>query len=252
MSHGMYISAEGARAQSQRLEVIANNMANVDTVGFKPETAIFQARFNEAIQLGSAREGSGGLPDLGGGVKTIETLTNFSAGQLQRTGNRNDLAIIGEGFLMIEGDNGGEPLLTRAGALAVDSQNRLVMAGTDQAVLSADGAPIVLEPDQPWTISRDGFIEQAGQLTPLALVAPESLDSLEKVGGNLFRPRATVQPIGPNAREVRQGYLEMSGANATAQMMQMIETNRAFEANTQMIRHQDSATGNLIGRLLGS
>ena len=251
MSHGMYISAEGARAQSQRLEVIANNIANVDTVGFKPDTAIFQARFNEAIQLGQAQPGAGGLPDVGGGVKTIETLTNFSAGKLQRTGNNNDLAIIGDGFLLVEDAGGGEPLLTRAGALQVDSLNRLVMADTNQAVLSADGSPIVLDPILPWNITRDGYVEQGGALTPLALVAPDSLDQLTKVGGNLFRSRGEVVELAPNQREVRQGYLEMSGANATQQMMAMIETNRAFEANTQMIRHQDGATGNLISRVLG-
>ncbi|QDT67758.1 Flagellar basal-body rod protein FlgG [Planctomycetes bacterium MalM25] len=250
MSYGMYISAEGAKAQSRRLEVIANNMANVDTVGFKPDTALFQARYAEAIQNGDALPGSREMTDLGGGVKVIETVTDYAPGQLRRTGNRGDLAILGEGFLAVQGDAGDQPLLTRAGALQVDALNRLVMEGTGRPVLSAGGGPIqIVDPD--WSIGADGSVEQSGERTPLALVRPDSLDSLEKIGSNLFRPGAEVFPVAQSAREVRQGYLEMSGANSTQQMMAMIETNRAFEANTQMIRHQDTATGGLISRILG-
>ena len=130
--------------------------------------------------------------------------------------------------------------------------NRLVMTGTNRPVLSAGGAPIeIVSPD--WTISADGYIQQGAERTPLALVQPDSLDMLDKIGASLFRPRAgsEVYPVAEASREVRQGYLEMSGANSTQQMMAMIETNRAFEANTQMIRHQDTATGNLISRILG-
>lgn len=250
MSYGMYLSAEGAKAQSRRLEVISNNMANVETVGFKPDVATFQARFAEAIQQGDALPGSKELTDIGGGVKIIETRTDYSAGKLQRTGNKGDVAILGEGFLQVEGDLDGEALLTRAGSLGVDSLNRLVMSGTNRAVLSADGSPIEIT-SIDWSVTPDGYIEQNGEQTPLALVEPASLDSLSKVGSNLFSPRAEVFAVDPAAREVRQGFLEMSGANSTQQMMAMIETNRAFEANTQMIRHQDTATGNLISRILG-
>lgn len=250
MSYGMYISAEGAKAQSQRLEVIANNMANVDTVGFKPDTALFQARLAEAIQEGDALPGSKGRPDLGGGVKVIETLTSFGPGKLERTGNAGDAAILGEGFFAVEPDEGDQPLLTRAGNFRVDSQNQLVMSDSGRAVLSADGGPIQLDPTESYSITRDGFVQQGAEQIPLALVRPASLDSLQKIGGNLFNPRDEVTAV-PNAqREVAQGFLEMSGANSTKQMMAMIETNRAFEANTQMIRHQDTATGNLISRLL--
>lgn len=250
MSYGMYLAAEGAKAQSRRLEVISNNMANVDTVGFKPDVAIFQSRFAEEIQQGEAFPGTEELTDIGGGVKTIETLTNFAPGTLQRTGNKGDLAILGEGFFAVEGDN-GDPLLTRAGSLAVDSLNRLVMAGSNRAILSSGGSPITLDPLLDWSVTADGMIDQGGEQIPLALVQPESLDDLTKVGSNLFQPRAEVYPVAQAAREIRQEYLEMSGANSTQQMLAMIETNRAFEANTQMIRHQDTATGSLISRVLG-
>lgn len=251
MSYGMYISAEGAKAQSRRLEVISNNMANVDTAGFKPDVAIFQARFAEAIQTGDAFPGSKGLNDVGGGVKTIETLTDYSPGKLTRTGNQGDVAILGEGYFAVEPDEGDNALLTRAGTFRLDNLNRLVMADTGRAVLSADGGPIELDPTQSYSISSGGFVEQAGEQIPLALVQPNNDSDLQKIGANLFRPRAEVFPVEQASREVAQGFLEMSGTNSTDQMMAMIQTNRAFEANTQMIRHQDTATGSLISRILG-
>ncbi len=251
MSYGMYLAAEGAQAQSRRLEVIANNMANVDTVGFKPDVATFQARFAEAIQQNEALPGSRTTPDMGGGVKIIETTTNFSPGKLQRTGNESDLAIIGPGFFQVAGPD-GEPMLTRAGAFETNAINQLVMTGSNNALLSQGGSPIEIDPTLPWSISRDGSIEQAGSLTPISLVEPASLDSLQKVGSNLFRSRQEPLPIRSDLREVRPGFQEMSGSNSTEQMMAMIETNRAFEANTQMIRHQDTATGSLISRVLSS
>lgn len=251
MSYGMYISAEGAKAQSRRLEVIANNMANVDTVGFKPDTALFQARFAEAIQNGDALPGAKGREDLGGGVKIIETLTSFAPGKLERTGNTGDVAIKGEGFFAVQPESGTQPLLTRAGVFRTDNANRLVMADTGRPVLSSEGGPIVLDPEQDYSITKSGEVQQGDLRVPLAMVRPNSLASLDKVGGNLFRPRADVQPIEFAQREVAQGFREMSGANSTKEMMAMIETNRAFEANTQMIRHQDTTTGTLISRILG-
>ncbi len=249
MPLGLYIAAEGAQAQSKRLETIANNMANVDTPGFKPEIATFQARFSEAIQQGQAVEGSQSINDLGGGVKIIETQTNFAAGRLRHTGQDTDLAIIGEGFFQVEGGD-GQSYLTRAGDLRLDNTGKLVTSDGDRPVLSANGTQITLTPGAPWNVSTAGFVQQNGEATPLALVRPESLDKLTKVGANMFRPAGEVEAVPTEQREVRQGYLEMSGANSTRQMMAMIETSRAFEANAKMIQNQDQMIQNLVGRLL--
>lgn len=247
----MYLAAEGAKAQSRRLEVISNNMANVDTVGFKPEVTAFQARYAEAIQQRLVQAGDGELPDIGGGVKVIETVTDFSAGKLRQTGNDSDLAIIGEGFFQVEADDPNDPpLLTRAGAFSRDALGMLVMAGSNRHVLDVSGKPIELLPDRPWSVTPDGAIEQGAELIPLALVNPNDLGELQKAGANFFRARGEVLPVPPERREVRSGFLEMSGANSTEQLLEMIETNRAFEANTKMIQHQDGATGQLISRVL--
>jgi flagellar basal-body rod protein FlgF len=245
----MYISAEGAAAQAQRLEVIANNLANVDTVGFKQDVPTFQARFAEAIQQGQAQAGDQSINDIGGGVKIIDVQTDHSSGQLKHTGNDLDLAINGKGFFHVRGDD-GEQYLSRAGAFALDTQGRLVTQGGRRPVLDQAGGEIVLNPELPMSISSDGFISQAGAIYALGLSQTESLGDLVKVGNNLFQPLSEAQPLPLTERNIRQGYLEMSGANPVRQMMAMIETTRAFEANTRMIQNQDTMLGSLISRVL--
>lgn len=251
MPYGLYMSAEGAKAQSQRLEVLANNLANVNTVGFKPDVSAFQARFAEAIQEGQATPGDRSINDTGGGVSFMETRTNFSAGRLQKTGAPGDLAIIGNGFFQVAGPE-DEPLLTRAGAFRLDSDGYLVTANGDQQVLDSSGAPVQVDSSLPWRVAPDGAIEQAGAVTPLAIVAPERLGDLHKVGANLFRSAGEASPVPLAQREVRQGYLEMSGVSPTKEMMSLIETSRAFEANTRLIQNQDSMLSSLIDRVLRS
>src|SRR5262249_8946312 len=134
MPYGIYISAEGATAQAQRLDVIANNMANADTPGFKQDVPTFQARFAEAIQKGAATPGTGSINDIGGGVKLHGVSTDFSVGEMKRTGNNLDLAICGKGFFQVKGDD-GEDYLTRAGEFGLDQNGRLVTQNGGQAVL---------------------------------------------------------------------------------------------------------------------
>src|SRR3954453_22415965 len=139
MPYGMYISAEGAAVQAQRLEVIANNMANVDTAGFKQDVPLFQARFAEAIQKGQAQAGDRSMNDIGGGVKVIGVQTDYSPGELKRTGNELDFAINGPGFFHIHGDD-GQQYLSRAGEFQLDSQGRLVTQNGQRPVLDQQSA----------------------------------------------------------------------------------------------------------------
>ena len=245
----MYISGEGAAAQSQRLEVIANNLANVDTTGFKPDVPTFQARFAEAIQRGLEQPHNQSTSDIGGGVKVIDVETDHSVGQFQRTGNDLDFAINGEGFFQIRGDD-GKTYLSRAGDFALNVEGKLVTQNGHRSVLDQSGREITLDANQPWSVSQDGFINQSGTVYALGMSQPKSLDDLVKVGNNLFQPLGPVEALPLEARNIRQGYLEMSGANSVRQMMAMIETTRAFEANTRMIQNQDTMMGSLISRVL--
>ena len=249
MPYGIYLSAEGAAAQSQRLEVISNNLANVDTVGFKQDVPTFQARFAEAIQRGLASSHDGSINNIGGGVTMMDVTTDHSIGDLKRTGNDLDLAITGNGFFHIRGDDGKE-YLSRAGSFGLDTQGRLTTQNGHRPVLDQAGDEIVLDPTAPYTISDDGFIAQSGDVFAIGLSQPKSYNDMVKVGHNMFQSLGKVEPVPLEERSIRQGVLEMSGANSVRQMMAMIETTRAFEANSRMIQNQDSVLGTLIGRVL--
>jgi flagellar basal-body rod protein FlgF len=244
----MYISAEGAQVQSQRLEIIANNLANVDTVGFKRELSILQARYAEAVQQGSAEPGSGSINDLGGGVQFQQTKTDFSPGPLRRTGAPTDVALPGEGFFLVR--KGQETFLTRAGNFRLTAAGELV---TQQGypVLGESNSPVTIQKENgPWTISDRGAVSQAGSSQDLALVQPASPGDLVKVGDNLFRPLGPVRPVAAAQRAVAGGYLEMSGVQPTTEMTSLIEASRILEANINVLKSQNQMLDGLITRIL--
>ncbi|HEY4235268.1 MAG TPA: flagellar hook-basal body protein, partial [Lacipirellulaceae bacterium] len=216
MSYGMYISAEGANSQAQRLEVIANNMANVDTAGFKQDVPTFQARLAEAIQRGTAQSGSKSVNDVGGGVKVIDTQTDFSGGVIKPTGNELDFAVNGKGFFQVKTAD-GQTNYTRAGNFMLDRNGKLVTENGMRPVLDQGGNEIIMSTNQAFSVSPDGFIAQAGNLRALGLSEPKSMGDLVKVGSNMFKSLGPVDPVPLAARQVRQGYLEMSGANSVNQ-----------------------------------
>jgi len=248
MSYGLYLSAEGAHAQSQRLEVISHNLANVETVGFKRELAVLQSRYAEAVEQGLVAPDLRALEDLGGGVRLRETRTDFSAGPLRQTGVPTDVAITGEGFFAVA--KGEETLLTRAGNFRIDARGQLV---TQQggAVLGDAGSPIYLLPENgPWTISDDGTIAQRGLRQRLALLKPESPDDLVRIGENLFRPASEPEAVAEEHRRVAAEHLEGSGVEPATAMIDMIEAARILEININMMKSQDQMTSSLVNRVL--
>ncbi len=247
MPYGLYISAAGAHVQSQRLEVLSNNIANASTPGFKRELSVLQARNSQAIEQGEDYPGSRSINNVGGGVYLRETLTDFSPGVLKETHRPADLAIEGDGFFMVE--KAGQRFLTRAGNFEIAPDGRLIGPGNSQ-LLSEDGAPILLDPSSPWSIDATGAVNQEGTTTNIAIVKPRSTGDLAKAGDNLFLPLAPTAPIDQLDRRVRSGYLEHSGAHPIKEMTQLIEATRAYEANIRMIQNQDQTLGSLIGRLL--
>lgn len=249
MPYGIYISAEGANAQSLRLDTISNNLANVETVGFKRELAILQARSAEAVSRGIVRPGRGALEDLGGGVEVRETKTDFSEGPMKNTKDPRHVAIRGEGFFEVK--KGDETLLTRAGNFQVTARGELVTA-QGYSVLSESGSPILLNPDEKtFEFNDNGELLQNGS-TPqrLAIVKPESLDDLVKSGENLFRCSTAAEPLPDGQRQVAPGFLEGSAVKPTVEMTSLIEASRIFEANVNLIRTQDQMLGSLISQVL--
>jgi flagellar basal-body rod protein FlgF/flagellar basal-body rod protein FlgG len=247
MPYGLYISAEGAQVQSRRMEVIANNIANVDTVGFKRDLAVMQSRYAEAIQRGSVSPGEGTLNDIGGGVQFRQTVTDFSPGPLRKTGIPTDAAIQGEGFFVVR--KGQEQLLTRAGNFRVTASGNLV---TQQgyAVLGEGNAPINISPTAGhWEIDASGTISQNGTRQELQIVKPASLSDLVKSSENLFRTTGAVQPVAAGQRSVSSGCLEMAAVQPTTEMTTMIETSRMLEANINVMKSHNEMLSGLIGIL---
>ena len=251
MPYGMYISAEGAQAQQQRLEVIANNMANMETVGFKRDVPIFQARFAQAIQQGSDYPHSKTQNDIGGGVKIIDVETDFESSSVRQTGIPTDFTVNGEGFFQVQGPD-GNTFLTRAGNFTIDANGRLITQTGEMPVLDADGNDIFIDNTRRWELYPGGNIVQDGEWTAIGLAKPQSMGDLVKTGANMFRPLAPVTQVAEADRDIRQGSLEQSGVNPTREMMAMIETSRIYEANTRMIQHQDNMISGLVNRVLST
>ena len=246
MPYGLYLSAEGAQAQSTRLEIIAHNLANVDTVGFKRELAILQARYAEAIEQGLTPPGTGSIDDVGGGIMVRETKTDYSPGPLKPTGIPTDLAIKGLGFFQVQ--NGDETFLTRAGNFTLTSTGELI---TQQGypVLDDTGTPVVVR-DAQWQVSDSGVLRQASGAQNLALVQPQSPGDLVRVGENLFRPLSDPQPLPAADRRVAVGHLEMSTVKPTTEMTEMIQASRALEANINMMKVQNQMLSGLVNRVM--
>lgn len=251
MPYGFYISAEGAAAQSRRLEVIANNMANMDTAGFKKEVAIIQARNAEAIEQGLDGWDNGSINQVGGGVLPSDSRTDFEGGPLEDTQNDNDIAIRGNGFFVVQGPE-GQNYLTRAGNFQMDKEGRIfAQYGVSHLrLVDAQLEPIQVDPEADWEFNAAGAILQDGLLTPLAIVTPNNDLDMKHEGENTFTALSGFTPVPADERNVAVGFLEKSNVNAMEEMVTMIETSRVLEANVRMMQIQDEVLGGLIGRML--
>src|SRR5262245_28731792 len=170
MYYGLYLSAAGANAQAQKVEVLSNNLANGNTAGFKRELTLLEARDSEAIERGLVSRGSRTQDDVGGGVRMARTATDFSPGTLQLTHIPTDLAIeTPDAFFLVQ--RGNQKLLTRAGSFQL-SADGLLQTPQGDAVLSSDGDPIQLDPGLPYQFVSGGSIEQGGTRADIGLVRP--------------------------------------------------------------------------------
>jgi flagellar basal-body rod protein FlgF len=256
MPYGLYLSADGANVQSKRLEVLSNNLANVDTNGFKRQLAIFQARASEAQKLGLDAPGSMTINDLSGGVGFRGTMTDFSVGPFKHTGDSNDVAIAGDGFFRVSKD--GQTFLTRSGSLQFNSAGEM-LTQEGHKVLDDGGVPIRVTPNGgPVEIGTDGGVSQFDEagvrlsVSQIGIVQVESPQQLVREGENLYTLPADARSalVPPALRRLQVGFLEASTVNPTSEMTTLIEASRALEANVNMIRNHDQTLGTLVNRVL--
>ena len=256
MLYGLYLSAAGLQAQEARQSIISNNIANAETMGFKRDLAVMQARANATHEDPEMMQYQ--LPVLknqGGGVSISGSGIDMTQGPLKARGNATDVAVRGSGFFEVQGDKPGEKLLTRDGSFLLNSAGALVTTNGGRPVLSSDGSPITLTPGLPVEISQTGVVSQTNsgnEGVRLGLTDVPDSRRLIKMGDNLL---AADQPEAmtaiPSTTQVEQGHLEQSGVNPIVEMVNMMEGQRAFDANAKMITYQDTTLSelNTIGRV---
>lgn len=251
MNHAMWISKTGIQAQDAKLQAIANNLANVNTVGFKRDRAVFEDLFYRAErQPGAQVSDNATAPgvQLGNGTRIAGTQKVFTTGALQETSQALDVAIVGNGFFQVEMPN-GEVGYTRAGQLRLNDQGRLT---------NAQGLPLVPGIDIPpeataITIGENGTVSiatgagtapaEVGQLQLAQFVNPAGLLAL---GGNVYAE--TVASGAPTESEpgqngvgtIKQGALEGSNVLAVEEMVEMIAAQRTYEMNTKVLSAADN------------
>ncbi len=225
MDRMIYVGMSGAKMDMQRQDVLANNLANVSTTGFKAEL--------QAIRS---------VPVRGDGASTrvyaLETTVGYdeAAGPVTATGRPLDVAVQGKSWLAVQGLDGTEAY-TRFGALTVDSEG--ILKTQNGFTVIGDGGPITLPPNSAVTIGSDGTInnKQANgkvtQVGKLKLVTPEA--RLDRGPDGLFRSTGGELPADPTAR-VQDGALEGSNVNPIEAMISMIASSRQFEAQMKLMK----------------
>ncbi len=235
MADGIYTALSGALAQQQALDVVANNVANASTKGFRADRVVFGEVLAGATTPTSATA-TGASSTSGSaqrGVQVEATAVDVSAGTLVRTGNPLDVAISGNGFFVVESPAG--PRYTRAGAFSFDG------AGALQTSMGypvhGEGGPLTVPPGtRNIEIGEDGMLRANGQdLGKLKLVEFADPSRLSREGLTLFNVTNGVSPEDASETRVVQGHLESSNVNAMAGLNDLITVNRTFDALQRVI-----------------
>lgn len=250
MNYGLWVSASGMFASMFRQDVAANNMANVNTAGFKPEMVSMRWRDPERIEDQLATDPKVLLEGLGGGLLVAPVHTNWDKqGNLWQTGNDLDVAIQGEGFLTFttERGSGQERLrLGRDGRLTLNQEGYLVHAGTSMKVVGEGGETIQLGPD-PVTIHEDGSIEQNGAIVARIALVRAPAAGLRKAGSNMLCVAEGVEPTAATGR-LRQGSVEGSAVDPIQALMEVTNATSAASSNARMVRIFDETLDAAINR----
>ena len=245
MIYGLYLSASGVLANSYRQDVIANNIANSETVGFKKDLTMLQQRPTAAQQTGRWGQTDPLLEPLGGGLLAARPATDSMPGDVEPTGNNFDIALQGDGFLAVSSQ--GKMHLTRNGQMILDRSGRLVLSNNpSQAVLDNKQNPIVLDSTTPTTFATDGTIAQHGKpVARLGLFNVPAGSDLQKEGGTLLKipDGAALSEAQPS---VHSGFLERSNVDPSSELTALMETQRELEANANMIHIQDETLDKLV------
>ncbi|EWH00932.1 flagellar basal-body rod protein FlgG [Halomonas sp. BC04] len=257
MIKSLWTAKTGLESQQVKLDVISNNLANVSTNGFKRSRAVFEDLLYQNLrQPGAQNDVQNRLPSgmqVGSGVRPVATERLHTQGGLEHTENSRDLAINGNGFFQVLMPD-GTTAYTRDGSFQLDENGQMV---------NANGYPlepaIILPPTTlSMTIGEDGIVSvtqpgdnqsmEVGQITISTFVNPTGLES---IGGNLYRettssgPRNEAMPGMNGAGRLFHGYVETSNVNVVEEMVNMIQTQRAYEINSRAVQTSDEMLARL-------
>jgi flagellar basal-body rod protein FlgG len=238
MLEGLNTAAAGMAAQQQRIDAVANDLANANTTGYKHQ----RVGFRDLVYDQTGRSSAEGVR-TGAGAAAVDAGRAFAQGVLQRTDRPLDVAIQGEGFLSVRLADGRDAL-TRDGGLHVDGSRRLVTS-TGAVVQPAITVPEGIAEDQI-TIGGDGTVLAAGgRIGRLDVVTVRSPQGLLSAGDNAFVASAASGPpiAAPRATTLTQGALEASNTDMAEAMVAMIESQRAFQLASKAITTADEMMG---------
>lgn len=214
------LAAGGIRSRMESLDLLANNLANAATSGYKSDKEFYSLFTSNYAQVDAA------------GNKAVLPLvdrkwTDFSQGILQTTSNPLDLALSGPGFFTVKGPSG--PLYTRNGAFQVNASGTL-STSDGYAVMRQDGLPITIDPSSPVTVTPEGDVQQNGvSVGQLGLVTFADTTVLEKQSNYFRNNSASIMPATATGVEVHQGQIENSNVNTPAAVVQLVGVMRQFE-----------------------
>ncbi len=248
MIYGLWLSAAGLQVNEHRQAVTANNLANLNTTGFKRDLSVFKER---EVESRAAMGGFGFrhdlLDNLSGGTWLNPTLTEFKQGALL-DGGPLDVAIEGDGFLTVQ--VGDAVRYTRDGRFTLNEAGNLVTVAGGHPVLDDAGRPIRVGRVAPETvgIGGDGRIRVGEQeVGRLGLVDFADRTRLIKIGENQFDGRHA-EPTEATGR-IAQGFTEASGVEPTTELVRMIEASRSYQMNATMISYQDGMLNRLVSEV---
>lgn len=249
MNNSLYIAATGMHMQQKGVDTIANNLANVNTQGFKKSRVSFEDLvYRDLSGAAAAIDGNAAQRLLqGNGVGMASIMKSFSAGELKQTGQPMDIAIQGDGFLEVVGRD-GNPAFVRGGTFTVDKDGMLVLSEglslKPSVYIGNDVRDIQVKSDGRILVRhRDGGGElEAGRLE---LVRFADSSGLAGLGGNLYRTtERSGEPIAGRAGEdgvgvLAQGFVEASNVNLVEEMVDLMAAQRAYESSVKVIQASD-------------
>ena len=288
MMRSLFTAASGMMAQQTVLDTVANNLANVNTPGFKKTRVEFQDLLYESLRPGSdGAQGSGASSSsgagsssasaldgagtsarapvqVGHGVRVAGTRRSLSPGNFEETGNKTDLAIDGQGFFKILLGN-SDVAYTRDGTFRVDGSGKIVTLDGYTLCASGDGTAVLTVPQgaQDILVTGSGEVRtttatgEASIVGTMGLVVFSNPAGLQAIGKNLFRKTASSgEPVGTacganGAGTIMQGYIERSNVQVVEEMVNLIIVQRAYEMNVKCVQSSDeilSMTNNLVRR----